>query len=76
MGSIFLQPEMLSRLNISIQQLNQWESHKLIRSSGLTEDKIPFYTNETFEQCNNILKLTELGYSNEEIIKILKSEFE
>lgn len=72
MANVFLQPELLSGLNISIQQLNDWESQKLVKSSGSTEDKIPFYTQETFEQCQSIMKLTDFGYSIEEIIKIVK----
>lgn len=72
MGSIFLQQELLSQLNISFTQLTEWESSKLIKSSGQTEDKTPFYTVETLEQCKQILKLTELGYGTVEISKIIK----
>lgn len=72
MGSIFLQHELLSQLNISFPQLTEWESSKLVKASGQTEDKTPFYTIETLEQCRQILKLTELGYGTVEISKIMK----
>ncbi|MFO7526918.1 MAG: MerR family transcriptional regulator [Ignavibacteriaceae bacterium] len=72
MTSIFLQQELLTELKISAPDLLEWESSKLIKPSGYTEDKIPFYTGETFDQCRQIQKLTELGYGTDEILKIIK----
>lgn len=72
MAKIFLQQEILEKANVPAQRLIEWESAKLIKASGITEEKVPFYTEETLEQCIHIAKLQELGYDIEEISRIIK----
>jgi DNA-binding transcriptional MerR regulator len=69
---IFLQTELINKLHISHSQLLDWEKEKLIRASGVDEDKIPFYTQETYNECEKILKLIELGFELSAISKIIK----
>ncbi|QQS34832.1 MAG: MerR family transcriptional regulator [Ignavibacteriales bacterium] len=69
---IYLQAELISKLHISLPQLLDWEKEKLIKPAGVDEDKIPFYTQETYNECEKILKLMELGYEIASISKIIK----
>lgn len=69
---IYLQTELINKLHISHSQLLDWEKEKLIRAAGVDEDKIPFYTQETYNECEKILKLIELGFELSAISKIIK----
>lgn len=70
--NIYIREEFLARANISETILAGWEKAKLVKPVGYTEDQIPFYTELTVEKVAHILKLQELGYSLEEIHKIIK----
>lgn len=69
---IYLQAELVSKLHISLPQLLDWEREKLIKPAGVDEDKTPFYTQDTYNECEKILKLIELGYELASISKIIK----
>lgn len=71
-NKIFVQDEFVAKMKISKKSLQEWESLKLIRPSGYTDDQQPFYSEGTIEKVNQIQKLLDLGYKIEEIQKIIK----
>ena len=70
--NFLLRPEFIEKTKIPEKVLKAWEKFKIIRPSGLTEDKITFYTQDLVEHSSNIKKLIDMGYNLEEIRKILK----
>lgn len=64
--------EFVERTKISEKVLKEWEALKIIKPSGLTEDKTPFYTQDLVDHSSNIKKFIDMGYNLEEIQKILK----
>lgn len=70
--SIFTQEEFIAQIGVSIEKLRIWEQQKLIQPVGYTDDHIPFYDSRNLIEAEHILKLEQLGYSSEEIEKILK----
>lgn len=72
MKNIYLLNELASKAGVSEIIILEWEKEKLIKPAGETEEKTPFYNEDTVSQCAHILKLTDLGYSTQEIGKIIK----
>ncbi len=72
MKNIFLQDELLSKLNISKKQLIEWENSSLIEQSGISDDDIPYYSNVEYEKGIHVKKFLELGYELDDIQKIIK----
>ena len=64
--------EFIEQAKISEKVLKEWESVKIIKPAGYTEDNIPLYTPQAIEQVNNVKKFLDMGYLIEEIQKILK----
>jgi len=64
--------ELIEKSKISEKVLNEWEEIKIVKPAGFTEDKIPFYTQQTIDHINKIRKFTDIGYTVEEIQRILK----
>ncbi len=72
MKNIFLQDELLTKLNISKKQLIEWENIGLIEQSGVSDENIPYYSNIEFDKGIHIRKFLELGYELNNIKKIIK----
>ncbi|NUM72208.1 MAG: MerR family transcriptional regulator [Ignavibacteriaceae bacterium] len=72
MKNIYLLNELAAKTGVSEIIILEWEKEKLIKPSGETEEKTPFYNEDAIAQCEHIMKLTELGYSLQEIGKIIK----
>ncbi len=70
--NLLLRDEFIERTRISEKVLTEWEASKVIKPSGLTEDKVPFYTPELVEHSDNIKKFIDMGYGLDEIRTILK----
>lgn len=70
--NFLVRKEFIEITKISEKVLKEWEALKIIKPSGLTEDKIPFYTQELIEHSSNIKKFIDMGYNLEEIQRILK----
>lgn len=64
--------ELIEKSKISGKVLNEWEEIKIVKPAGFTEDKIPFYTQQTIDHINKIRKFIDIGYTIEEIQRILK----
>lgn len=70
--NFLLRKEFIERTKISEKVLTEWETLKIIKPSGMTEDKTPFYTQQLVEHTANLKKFIDMGYHPEEIQKILK----
>jgi len=70
--SILLRNELLEQVGIKESQFREWEKHKLIRTDGVSNNGIPFFTENTAGRVVHIKQLLGLGYSLEDIQKILK----
>ena len=70
--NFLIRDEFIEKAKISEQVLKEWETAKLIKPVGFTEDNLPFYNPQAVEQVNNVKKLLDMGYMVEDIQKILK----
>jgi DNA-binding transcriptional MerR regulator len=57
---------------ISDALLKDLEEQKVIEPAGFTEDKTPFYSEDSLEQINHVRRLLDMGYRTEEIQRIAK----
>ena len=71
-NNIFFRKDFLKVAAIDEKTLSDLESNQLIKPAGVTEDKTPFYTNNSLEQLKMIVSLKKLGYEVAEISKIVK----
>ena len=69
---IYLFSEILNKAGISRETLSEWEKSKLVSPSGISDDKEPFYSDISFSRCLHIKNLSGLGYSLDDIKKIIK----
>jgi len=72
MAKLFLLEELSEAVKIPAELIVEWDSLKLIKAAGYTEDKIPYFTEEASAECEVIQSLVRLGYEPEDIIKIKK----
>jgi DNA-binding transcriptional MerR regulator len=72
MKHFLIRNEFIEKAKISEKVLNEWETFKLIKPVGFTEDNFPFYTPRAVDRANNVKKLLDMGYMVEDIQKILK----
>lgn len=71
-NNFLVRKELIEKSKISEKVLNEWEEIKIVKPAGFTEDKFPFYTQQTIDHINKIRKFIEIGYTLEEIQRILK----
>ncbi len=71
-NSVMLRDELMKRTDVTSDFIIQIEAAKVIKPMGLTDEKIPFYREEAVDQVNYIKKMTDLGYSIDEIQKVIK----
>lgn len=64
--------EFIKEAKISKKVLKEWETIKIIKPAGSTEDNIPFYNPQAVERVNNIKKFLDMGYTIDDIQQILK----
>jgi len=69
---IYERGELIRRAEISEKTLNEWEKMKLLSPDGTTNGTTPFYYKDTFEKILHIKKFLDLGYSLEDVRKIIK----
>jgi MerR family transcriptional regulator, repressor of the yfmOP operon len=69
---VYLLGEILSKVGIDGILLSEWETAKLISPSGISDEQEPYYSDISFNRCLHIKNLTELGYSLDDIKKIIK----
>ena len=71
-SSVMLRDELIKRTGITDEFIQEIESAKVIKPMGLTDEKIPFYREEAVDQVNYIKKMIDLGYSIDEIQKVIR----
>jgi len=71
-NSVMLRSELVKRTGIIEEFIQEIESAKVIKPMGLTDEKVPFYREAAVDQVNYIKKMTDLGYSMEEIQRVIK----
>jgi DNA-binding transcriptional MerR regulator len=69
---IYLLSEILNKTGINGNLLSEWEKAKLISPSGISDDREPYYSDISFNRCLHIKNLSDLGYSLDDIKKIIK----
>ena len=69
--NFLIRREFIKEAKISEKVLKEWETVKIIKPKGFTEDNIPFYTLVALAKVNNIKKFLDMGYSLVEVQKIL-----
>jgi len=69
---ILSRDEFMVRFSLDEATLREWEKAKLLKPVGFNDDKVRLYSEGMGERVEAIRKLAELGYSIEEIQKILK----
>ncbi|MGB8952490.1 MAG: MerR family transcriptional regulator [Candidatus Aminicenantales bacterium] len=69
---VYTQEEFAAKTGISAPSLSEWIKLKLIKPTGFTDGQIPLYSDILLERVMHIQKLIELGYSLEEIQKIIR----
>lgn len=62
----------MKKLQVSSENFYKWEKYKLISPIGLTDEGTPIYSEVTIINIEQIKKLSDLGYGEEEIQKIIK----
>jgi len=73
MGDTLLsRKELIEQARVSDKVLREWESARIIKPVSLSGDRIPLFSQQTVETINNIKKLVEIGYSMEEVERILR----
>jgi len=70
--NIYSLEEILSTAEIKLEDFKMWEKQGLLEPVGQTPDRIPFFGPETLEKIRHITQFLEMGYSLEEIRKILR----
>jgi DNA-binding transcriptional MerR regulator len=69
---IYLLSEIVNKTGINVNFLSEWEKAKLISPSGISDEQEPYYSDISFNRCLHIKNLSELGYSLDDIKKIIK----
>jgi len=71
-SEVLLRDELIKKTGIDREILKDIEKRGIIRPFGYTDEKIPFYSEEVITQINYLDQMLTLGYSIEEIHKIVK----
>jgi len=69
---VFSRDELIAHLNSDKKKFAEWEKLKLFKPDGFTADRTPFYLDSTIEKVAQIKRLQDLGYSMQDIQRIIK----
>lgn len=69
---VYSKDELIVKAKITEKTLSEWEKIKLLKPDGMTNGKIPFYKEHTFEKVLHIKKLLDIGYELGDINKIIR----
>jgi len=64
--------ELIVKAKITEKTLTEWEKIKLLKPDGMTNGKVPFYKEHTFEKVLHIKNLVDMGYELGDINKIIR----
>jgi len=71
-SNIFSLEEILAAADTRREDFSRWEELGLVQAIGQTPDRIPFYSPDILEKIKHIRQFLDMGYSLEEIKKILR----
>jgi len=69
---VYSKDELIVKAKITEKTLSEWGKIKLLKPDGMTNGKIPFYKEHTFEKVLHIKKLLDIGYELGDINKIIR----
>lgn len=69
---VYSKDELIVKAKITEKTLSEWEKIKLLRPDGMTNGKIPFYKEHTFEKVLHVKKLLDIGYELGDINRIIR----
>ena len=72
MNTFFTFNEILEKTSISKQELLRWMELKLLTPLGKSEENLPFFSSDHILKIEQIRQFTALGYSPNEILKIIR----
>lgn len=71
-NNIYSLEEILESSGAAEEDFSLWEQNGLVQPVGQTPDRTPFYGEETLEKIKHIIRFLEMGYTLEDIKKILR----
>ena len=71
-NNIYSLEEILEVSGAAAENFSLWEQNGLVQPVGQTPDRTPFYGEETLEKIKHISRFLEMGYTLDEIKKILR----
>jgi DNA-binding transcriptional MerR regulator len=69
---IFTLAELTARTETPQPTLESWIKLKMLRPAGFTDERLPLFSEASLERIAQIRKLEELGYDQEEIVRIVR----
>ncbi len=69
---VFSKDELIVKAKTAEKTLTEWEKIKLLKPDGMTNGKVPFYKEHTFEKVLHIKRLLDMGYELGDISKIIR----
>ena len=69
---ILTREEIKTHLDITEDVLNEWEKMKLLKPDGVTQDKVPFYSEQSVEYGVHVKNLLDLGYLLSDVQRIIR----
>ena len=69
---VLTREEIKTHLDITEDVLNEWEKMKLLKPDGVTQDKVPFYSEQSVEYGVHVKNLLDLGYLLSDVQRIIR----
>jgi len=60
------------KAGVSPERLSEWTKAKLLKPDGFTDGKAPLFATGSLDRVAHILRLADLGYGTDEVLKIIK----
>jgi DNA-binding transcriptional MerR regulator len=64
--------DLARKAGVPSERLAEWTKAKLLKPDGYSDEKAPLFAAESIDRAARILRLANLGYGTEEILKIIK----
>ena len=64
--------DLARKAGVSPERLAEWTKAKLLKPDGFTDAKAPLFAAGSLDRVAHILRLADLGYGTDEVLKIIK----
>jgi len=64
--------DLARKAGVSPERLSEWTKAKLLKPDGFTDGKAPLFAAGSLDRVAHILRLADLGYGTDEVLKIIK----